>query len=137
MIVAGQASLWVSSKTRRVVDVGPLLDLEPTSSWEHGDRITHITTEERYRVNSHWVFRVESIPDEDGSEGTPWLERLIDILEPRRERLALLTQDYSAHIHWTAEFDSSQWSLEIQPELVVRLGALGLPVSFRADEIDE
>jgi len=137
VIVAGRASLYISSRERRVEDIGARLGLTPTGSWEKDDPIRVRDGQMRHRKNSHWYFTVANEPGEDGSWGTPWLERLVEILEPRKSVLDQLCTEYSVHIWWTAEFESNQWSIALSPALLARLGALGIELEFQADGIDE
>ena len=138
MIVAGRASLYISSRERRVEDIGARLGLTPTGSWEKDDPIRVRDGQMRHRKNSHWYFTVANEPGEDGSEGTPWLERLVDILEPRKEVLNQLNAEYRVHIWWTAEFEKGRgWTIVIPPALLARVGALGVEVQIEADEIDD
>ena len=137
MIIRNVATLVVLGRTASASaqHVTEHIGLKPTDWGERGDtnvsaRRARPRTDHRRREHAMWHLEVDDEGNSEDATGFASLRELVLLLENRADELRALDQDdnYEIRIDWAGFSDSSQGGFVIEPDLALRLGALGIPL---------
>ena len=132
MITSDKASLAVFSETHSAFAVSGILGLEPSRSYERGDRHGRGLV----RAGSGWIFH----PPETGGAGADadsdsaadsaadddsQLDALLRALRGKASALAELRENYDIEIGYTGFSDSERGSFSFSADTITQLGELG------------
>jgi Domain of unknown function (DUF4279) len=107
-------------------DIGRILELEASKSWEKGDPIAN--TKYGRRKRSSWRLESERITDENSSASC--IEGLLRILEIRKENLSLLPNKTELGLTCVITTDSVNFCISLDRQLLARVVELGLKIDF-------
>jgi heme-degrading monooxygenase HmoA len=119
VITSDRASLAIHSETHPAADVSAVLGLEPSRSYERGDRFGRGLV----RASSGWIL--DAPPADAGSAEDSRLDVLVRMLRGAAPALARLRADYDTEIGYTGFADSEHGSFAFSAETVARLAELG------------
>ena len=119
MITSDRASLAIHSETHPAADVSAVLGLEPSRSYERGDRFGRGLV----RASSGWIL--DAPPADASSAEDSRLDVLVRMLRGAAPALARLRADYDTEIGYTGFADSEHGSFAFSAETVARLAELG------------
>ena len=119
----GKASFVMRSDVALPASVTAALGVVPTSSWEPGDLVGNGYSGRRH-TDAGWMLETEF---EDTAE--PWDAALLALTEPLRDRVEIIDElraSWSATVWCSGDSDSSQGGFWLSPEVMRRLGLLGV-----------
>ena len=128
MITSDKASLAVFSETHSAFAVSGILGLEPSRSYERGDRHGRGLV----RAGSGWIFHppeteadADSDADSAAADDDSQLDALLRALRGKASALAELRENYDIEIGYTGFSDSERGSFSFSADTIAQLGELG------------
>jgi hypothetical protein len=103
--------------------VSKALNLEPTSSWNVGDKRKNGSTYDF----SHWEYMLPEFEQEFVDES---LENVVAFIEKKQLDFTLIPKDFNAFISCAGWHESKSPGFHLSKELIAKLGRIGLAVDF-------
>jgi hypothetical protein len=106
-------------------DVTTILKIEPTSQCKRGDRISKFSAADKTHKNGHWALERSGLPAEFGALLRGFL-RLVP-----ETQLQLLNDMHTSQDIFVGLFGiRDQSSLDIDPDILEKIGSRGWPLIF-------